>query len=62
MMAQVQIRFVGQSRAAVEAALMRFQPVGIQVQRGPRRGRKNEWLAYASIAVSAGTAPQSHDT
>ena len=43
---QVQVRLVGQSRQELEAALTRLQQAaGLQVRRGPRLGRKDEWLA-----------------
>lgn len=56
-MAQVQIRLVGQTRQAVEAALAQLQSVGVQVQRGPRLGRNNEWLAYASVSLETDGSP-----
>ncbi len=46
---QVQVRLVGQTREAVEAALTRLQSVGVQAQVPPRKGRKGDWLVYATL-------------
>jgi hypothetical protein len=40
-------------RQEVETALTVLQEVGVQVQRWPRRGRKGEWLVYASLELPA---------
>lgn len=55
--AQLQIRLVGQSREEVEAALAQLQTVAsLQVVRWPRRGRKDEWLVYASLELPASSS------
>jgi len=52
-MAEVQIRLVGKTPQEVEAALMLLQAAaGLQVRRWPRRGRKDEWLAYGIVSIS----------
>lgn len=52
-MSQVEVRLVGPTREALEAALAHLQKTaGIQVQRGPRWGRKGDWLAYATVSVT----------
>lgn len=56
-MTQVQIRLVGETRQAVEAALAHLQTTaGVQVQRWPRQGRKGEWLVYATLNLAAQSA------
>jgi hypothetical protein len=52
-MAQVEIRIIGQTRQEVEAALAHLGTMeGFQVRRDVRRGRKGDWLAYATVSVS----------